>query len=165
VLGAIALLLAVVVPSVGARDDSRDAQASLDGVQVAPTLVTNGNGRFRAKINDNSIEYTLSYADLEGATTIQAHIHIGRPAIAGGVSAFLCGGAPPSSNKPACPAKEGTVTGTIMATDVIGPANQGVNPTEFDRLVRAIRAGATYANVHTNKYPGGEIRGRIQVED
>src|SRR5437899_11138958 len=92
-LGAIALLLAVVVPSVGAKDDSRNVQASLDGFQETPTLVTNGHGRFRAKINADSIEYTLSYAYLEGATTIQAHIHIARPAIQGNASASPCGGA------------------------------------------------------------------------
>ena len=27
------------------------------------------------------------------------------------------------------------------------------------------RAGHTYANVHTNKWPGGEIRGQIQDRD
>ncbi len=82
----------------------------------------------------------------------------------GGVSAFLCGGAPPASNKPACP-NSGTVTGTIVASDVIGPTAQGISAGEFDELVRAIRAGAIYANVRTDKYPGGEIRGRIQLEN
>jgi hypothetical protein len=28
--------------------------------------------------------------------------------------------------------------------------------------VRAIRAGVTYVNVHTNKHPGGEIRGNVK---
>jgi hypothetical protein len=27
--------------------------------------------------------------------------------------------------------------------------------------VRAIRKGFVYANVHTTKYPGGEIRGQV----
>ena len=166
VLAAFTLLLAVVAPSAGARDGSRDANASLDGYQEYPlTLSTTGHGRFRARIRENSIEYTLSYADLEGATTIQAHIHLGRPSTLGGVSVFLCGGAPPNSNKPACPPKEGTVSGTIVPSDVIGPANQGISPGEFGELVRAIRASATYANVHTDKYPGGEIRGRILIND
>jgi hypothetical protein len=160
-----ALVLTFAVTSATARDDhSREARARLDGFQETPTLSTTGHGQFRAKINETSIEYTLTYADLEGATT-QAHIHLGRPAIAGGVSAFLCGGAPPASNKAACPNKEGTVTGTIVASDVIGPTGQGIAAGEFDELVRAIRASATYANVHTDKYPGGEIRGRIQIEN
>jgi hypothetical protein len=161
----VAALLTLAVTSATAKGDSRDVRARLDGFQETPTLSTTGHGQFRARIRDNAIDYTLTYSDLEGGTTTQAHIHLGRPAIAGGVSAFLCGGAPPSSNKPACPNKSGTVTGTIVPSDVIGPANQGISPGEFDELVRAIRAGATYANVHTDKYPGGEIRGRIQVAD
>ena len=161
-----ALVLTFAVTSATARDDhSREARARLDGFQETPTLSTTGHGQFSAKINEASIEYTLSYRDLEGATTTQAHIHLGRPAIAGGVSVFLCGGAAPASNKPACPAKEGTVSGTIVASDVIGPVAQGIDPGQFDELVRAIRAGATYANVHTDKYPGGEIRGRIQLQN
>lgn len=39
---------------------------------------------------------------------------------------------------------------------------QGVEAGSFDVLVRAIRAGYTYANVHTTRWPGGEIRGQIQ---
>ena len=44
---------------------------------------------------------------------------------------------------------------------MVGPAGQGLAPGEFDELVRAMRAGATYANVHTTLVPGGEIRGQI----
>lgn len=45
---------------------------------------------------------------------------------------------------------------------MIGPAAQGIDPGEFGELVRAIRAGTTYANVHTVKYPGGEIRAQLE---
>jgi hypothetical protein len=159
------LLLFATVPAATARDDSRDVRARLDGWQETPSVSTTGHGRFKATVRENSLTYTLSYADLEGATTTQAHIHLGRPAMAGGVSVFLCGGAPPNSNKPACPPKEGTVSGTIVASDVIGPTGQGIAPGEFAELVRAIRAGATYANVHTDKHPGGEIRGHIETDD
>jgi hypothetical protein len=54
------------------------------------------------------------------------------------------------------------VQGTLHAADVIGPAAQGIDPGQFGELVRAIRAGATYANVHTEKYPGGEIRTQLR---
>ena len=88
---------------------------------------------------------------LQGGTPSAAHIHIGSRATNGGVSAFLC--AP-------CP-QQGTVTGTITPADVVGPAGQGIGPGEFEKLVRAIRAGHAYANVHTARWPGGEIRGQI----
>ena len=54
------------------------------------------------------------------------------------------------------------MSGTIEPTDVIGPAAQGIDPGEYAELLRAIRAGATYANVHSTKYPGGEIRAQLE---
>ena len=87
---------------------------------------------------------------------IFAHVHFGNRSIAGGISAFLCGG----GSKPRCP-QFGTVTGTITAADVIGPATQGIEAGAIAELIRAMRAGETYANVHSTKFPAGEIRAQI----
>jgi hypothetical protein len=57
------------------------------------------------------------------------------------------------------------VSGVLTPANVIGPAAQGVAPGEFAELVRAIRAGVTYANVHTQAFMGGEIRGQISSDD
>jgi hypothetical protein len=140
------------------KGDSRVRTREMNGFQEVPTVMTTGVGEFEAKIDDASIEYTLSYAALEGVATIQAHIHVGQAGVNGGVSAFLCGG----GDKPPCPPVAGTVSGIIDPTDVVGPANQGVEVGDFADLVRALRTGAAYANVHTNKHPGGEIRGQIR---
>jgi hypothetical protein len=85
-----------------------------------------------------------------------AHIHFGQPGVEGGVAAFLCGG----GSKPACP-PSGDVTGTIVASDVVGPADQGIAAGEIDELIAAMKHGVTYVNVHTDAYPDGEIRGQI----
>ena len=61
----------------------------------------------------------------------------------------------------ACPPSPATVTGTIRPADVIGPAGQGITAGQFAELVAAIRAGATYVNVHSSTYPGGEIRAQL----
>jgi hypothetical protein len=46
---------------------------------------------------------------------------------------------------------------------VIAIAAQGVAAGEFAEVVDAIRAGVTYANVHTFPiFTGGEIRGQIK---
>jgi hypothetical protein len=131
--------------------------ANLSGYEEVPAVSTTGHGAFQATITESAISYELSYADLEG-TAIAAHIHLGQKGVNGGVSAFLCGG----GGKPACPAA-GTVTGTITAADIIGPAGQGIAAGEFAELLQAIDADVTYANVHSTKHPGGEIRGQIGV--
>jgi len=121
------------------------------------TISTTGIGEFVAEIDDEAqtISFILTYSELEGGAVTQAHIHFGARGISGGVSAFLCGGP-----RPACP-PFGTVTGVITAADIIGPASQGIEPGSFGELVRAIRSGVTYVNVHTTRWPAGEIRGQI----
>ena len=63
------------------------------------------------------------------------------------------------------PAQPATVTGTLTPADVIGPAAQGITAGQFAELVDAIRAGATYVNVHSSLYPGGEIRAQLEDDD
>ena len=59
------------------------------------------------------------------------------------------------------PAAPAALSGTISAEQVIGPAAQGIAPGELEELLRAMAAGVTYANVHSQAFPGGEIRGQI----
>jgi hypothetical protein len=142
----------------------KEIREHLTGYQEDPlTLSTTGNGSFHARVHrsDREISYRLRYADLEGAVT-QAHIHFGGRHQSGGIIVFLCsnlGNGP--AGTPLCPPSPGAVTGTLDAGDVIGPAGQGIAAGEFAELVAAIRAGTTYANVHTDKYPAGEIRAQL----
>lgn len=139
---------------------SGTVHAKLDGWEEVPSQVTTGEGRFRASLTrvsgEPAVRYVLRYEDLE-ATVSAAHIHIGSRHENGGIAAFLCGG----GDKPACPATEGEVRGVIDSQDVVGPMNQGVEEGNIRDLLRAIRAGETYANVHTARAPAGEIRGQI----
>ena len=64
----------------------------------------------------------------------------------------------------ACPddgTGSGSVSGDITAANVIGPNGQGIEPGSFAEIVRAMQAGVAYANIHTTRWPGGEIRGQI----
>jgi CHRD domain len=140
--------------------------ASFNAAPTPPTFAgeagavsTVGSGKFTARVREDPlrIEYRLRYEDLEGAATTQAHIHFGQKHTVGGVSAFLCGG----GDKPPCTPDSGDISGTIDAADVVGPAGQGIAAGELMELIRAMRNGATYANVHTSTWPGGEIRGQI----
>lgn len=138
-------------------------RTKLSGYAEVPTLSTDGAGSFRARVSTSSeeVKYRLSFRDTTGTVT-QAHIHLGRTAVNGGIIAFLCSNLPdPPAGTPACPA-EGEVTGTITPAGIIGPSGQGIAAGEFDELVAAIRAGAAYVNVHTTMFPGGEIRGQLR---
>lgn len=157
---AAAALAVGVLGTVSAHEPERkNVTASLDGYQEVPSISTAGAGRFRLSVNEarTSLSFELSYAGLEGGVPTAAHIHFGQRAVAGGVIADLCGG-----SRPACPASPGTVTGTIVAGNVVGPAVQGIAPGEFDEVLRAVSSGNTYVNVHTPLYPNGEIRGQIK---
>jgi hypothetical protein len=129
----------------------------MSGYLEVPSVSTTGRGTIEAKIrNSTKIDYKLTYAGLS-STASQAHIHFAQPGVDGGVVAFLCGG----GGKPACPATAGTVSGTIVAADVLAVAGQGIAAGEFGELAAAMKAGFTYANVHTSNFGDGEIRGQI----
>jgi hypothetical protein len=144
----------------GGREHS--FRARLTSFREVPTLSTTGRGEFRARVNSDETElrYELEYSGLEGGAASVAHVHLGASGTTGGVMFFLCGG----GGKPACPATAGTVSGTVTAADVMGPPSQGIAAGQFGEVLRAMRNGVAYANVHTPTYPGGEIRGQINDE-
>jgi hypothetical protein len=155
--------LLYVGSGVRADDDDRNQfKARLRGFNEVPAVSSTGSGEFRARIREDAVDWELSYEDLEGTVTTASHIHFGQKGVNGGVSVFFCGG----PTTPACTAGSGSFSGTFRAADVVGPAAQGIEAGSFDELVRAIRAGVTYANVHTTpRWPGGEIRGQIRGSD
>jgi hypothetical protein len=157
---------AAAAGTVAFADGGNGIRETLTGYEEDPlVLSTTGSGEFKAWIGGKgeAIRYQLSYADLEGEVT-QAHIHLGGRAQSGGIIAFLCtniGGGPAANPPQACPPAPATIRGTLTAADVIGPSGQGIDAGEFGEFVAAVRAGVTYANLHTRKYPGGEIRAQL----
>lgn len=160
-------LAAWTAPDASAQGpQGRQVRAELDGFEEVPAVSTTGNGSFRATLSNDGQEltYELSYADLEGLVA-QAHLHLGQRAVNGGISIFLCtnlGNGPAGTQ--VCPPAPATVSGTVSAADVIGPADQGIEPGEFEEVVRAIRDGSVYVNVHSDLFPGGEIRGQLRTD-
>jgi hypothetical protein len=158
-------LALLAAPSIDASGKKKNLKATLTSAEEVPSVSSTGSGEFRAKIdkNDSEFTYELEFQDLEGDVT-QAHIHLGQFSVNGGIMIWLCGTAalPGPSGTPACPTPGGTVTGTVTAASVIGPAGQGVAAGEFAEALAGMRDGVAYANVHSTKHPGGEIRGQIK---
>ncbi len=156
-LGA-AVLVAGSSRPVGVESKDRRFRAQLTGYGEVPAISTEASGSFTATLNrdETMLTYELTYSGLESNFTF-SHIHLGQEDVNGGVIAFLAGGPLPVPGL-----REGTATGVITAANIIGPAGQGIAPMEFDELVRALRAGVVYANIHTVQFPGGEIRGQLK---
>ncbi len=164
-------LMATAAPADDSRDHSRKSdriEARLKGFAEVPAVSSAAGGRFRARIDSASqtLSYELSYSGLED-TVRMAHIHFGQHGVNGGIMVWLCqtmAFASPVATTPQCP-QSGTVSGVVSAADIVGPAVQGIAAAEFAEMVKAIGAGVAYANVHSNKFPGGEIRGQLRDDD
>jgi CHRD domain len=81
-----------------------------------------------------TLTWKLTFRNLTGRAAA-AHVHLGKPGVAGPVAVGLCG-----------PCRSGA-KGTAK-----------VNA----RTVTALLRGGAYVNVHTGKNPAGEIRGQVQ---
>jgi hypothetical protein len=151
--------------SVAGADARSFSARPLNGYEENPDISTVARGSFEATLSADgtTLTYTIRFDGLEGTVT-QSHIHFGKPAVNGGVSIFLCGtpGFDGPAGTPVCP-QSGTVSRDVTAADVIGPVGQGIEPGAFDEIIAAMRAGHAYVNVHSTKWPGGEIRAQINT--
>src|SRR4026209_1020576 len=157
--------LAIGIVTFAVAGGGHTLRERLTGYQEVPALSTPGVGHFRASINKaaNEISYRLTYTGLETAAT-QSHIHFENRTNNGPIVVFLCSnlGNGPAGTQ-ACPANGGTISGTFDADDVLTAGTSGIAAGEFDELLAAMRAGATYVNVLTTGRPTGEIRSQIDL--
>jgi hypothetical protein len=94
---------------------------------------SHGKGTFTGDISGGKLKFTLKFSGLTGPATA-AHIHMGSVGKSGPVIVPLCG---PCTSP---------VTGSVAVSSTV---------------IKAIEKGAAYVNVHTAKFPNGEIRGQL----
>jgi hypothetical protein len=128
-------------------------RARLTGKDEVPSVKTKANGeaKFNLSIDGKELSYTLQVENIENPTA--AHIHLGKKGKSG----------PPLANLFVGPKKEGEFSGdlsqgTITAKDLLGD----LMGRPLNDLVKLIKSGDTYVNVHSDATPGGEIRGQIK---
>jgi len=172
----LALLILIVpcftVATAASDDDVNTFNATLRGINETPgPIATQATGSFHATLSADgaTLSYTVTYNNLNAQVT-QSHIHFGLSKETGGIMIWLCQTAAvpaPATDPgvPTCPdTTSGTVSGTATAANVVGPNSQGITPgADFAKAVKAMREGAAYANVHSTRSPGGEIRGPIRA--
>jgi len=162
-------LSCLALAALAAAQTPQHIEARLRGTQEVPAISSVGRGFFQATIDSagddaTQIAYTMDFQGFTNSVT-QSHIHFAEAGVNGGIVIFLCsnlGNGP--AGTPACPQGSGHLEGTLTRDDVIGgAAAQGISPGQFVKVLRAIRAGAAYANIHSTQFPGGEIRGQISI--
>ncbi len=144
----------VLLPvSLGIAAGNQTFKAKLTGKEVVPAVKTAAKGEaiFKLSKDGKDLTFTVTVTDIENVTA--AHIHGGKKGKNGAPVINLFTG----------PMKEGKfsgelATGTITDADLFGSL-QGKTVSD---VVKMIKAGDFYVNVHTEKYPDGEIRGQIR---
>ncbi|HET6419286.1 MAG TPA: CHRD domain-containing protein [Geobacteraceae bacterium] len=148
-LVSVVLLFAAVAVGAG----KGDFKAKLSGGDETPAVKTGAKGEavFHVLKNGTEMSYKLTVSGIENVTA--AHVHMGKKGVEG----------PPVAGLFAGPKKEGKFSGvlaegTLSDKDLMG----SLSGKSIGDLVKLIKSGNTYVNVHTDKYPDGEIRGQIR---
>jgi hypothetical protein len=169
----ICLVVALATLSVGPAL-AQEYKAQLNGFAELGALnaetgaiLTDGIGKLTLDVDPNSqiASYLLTYSGLT-SNVLQAHLHFAKVHVPGGIYAFLCtnlGNGP--AGTPACPNPSGNVTGTITPASILAVPGQNITAGDFAALLRALSSNTTYANVHTNNFKAGEIRGQVKLSD
>lgn len=153
ILGICACLLALTVvpiPDVSAQT----LTANLNGGEETPILNTGAVGTVEVSLDVDNQEIAVTLRVFNAPTpTTAGHIHIGPAGIAG----------PVVINFP-----EAVVgrTGDFAMTFRVGPAQFVARPAiginTMQDAFQAILNGNSYVNIHTQQFPGGEIRGQLR---
>jgi hypothetical protein len=129
--------------------------ANLTPDQEKPTAATGVSSKGTSDVtvlDTNLIRVETRVSTIDSVT--QSHIHAGDANTACPIMVFLVANVA---------AGRAPVTGTDVTLSVvdINRATTFLSPFTFDSLMFRIKNGTAYTNVHTRKYPGGEIRGQI----
>lgn len=133
---------AVMLATTSTRAAVVDWTASLDGSQEAPSVVTTGAGAAIGTLDTVSgdLSWTVTFADLIGTPTAM-HFH-----------------------GPAGPGANAGVQVNIGAISGLGSPSVGSTIISSNQVADLL-AGLYYINLHTDAFPGGEIRGQVAAAD
>ncbi len=111
--------------------------ATIDSSNQVPVTVSGATGTAWAVLNPGSgtLTYQITYADLD-STFLAAHFHYGAPGANGPV--------------------------VMPITTWVGNTANGTWSDIPDSVIAAMMKGDIYINIHSQKYPGGEIRGQLE---
>ncbi len=150
-----AVAVMTMIPSLGIAKKAvhHEYKAVISGKMETPKIKTAATGMvtFEPAMDGKELKYKLTVKDIENVTA--AHVHLG----------MLGKSGPPVTGLFSGPEKTGKFSGvlaegTITEKDLVGP----LSGKTIEDLIKDLRKGELYVNVHTEKYPDGEIRGQIK---
>ena len=146
------ILATILTVSVGFAAE-KSFNAKLTGNNEVPSVKTKAKGDVKFKLSSDGTElsYKLNVKNIENPTA--AHIHHGMKGKSGPPLANLFTG-PKKEGKFSGELSKGTITANDLSGDLMGKS--------LDDLVKLIKAGDLYVNVHTDANPDGEIRGQVK---
>jgi hypothetical protein len=133
--------------------------ATLSGAQEVPAVTTSANGWANWVLEDpNTIQYDIFVAGIDSIT--MAHFHANVAGQNGPIMAWFVpteASRAPGTGNISVPA-----AGGILRQNRVSRATLAmVAPFTWDSLVTRMQAGSTYLNIHTRRFPGGELRGQV----
>lgn len=129
-------------------------EATLAPGNETPPRSTAANGRVQFVSDGSTVSYSIEVDDI--TNVIAAHIHSGAAGVNGPIRIGFFGAGTLNPGGPLTVADK-----TILAQGSFTAAN--VTGVTFADLLNQMRNGQAYFNVHTTAFPGGEMRGQIQL--
>jgi hypothetical protein len=138
--------------------EGQNFSATLSGKDEVPPTESNSTGTAKFQVsqnkdNDSQVSFWVNITGIKKVN--QAHIHNGTAGQNGDIVATLSKGK--SAKGGDSPPQIG-FSGNITKGELEGP----LKGKEISDLVKLMSDGASYANVHTDKYTKGAIRGQIE---
>jgi hypothetical protein len=146
------ILLLVIGLSTYSFAAEKSFKAMLVGSESVPAVETmaKGDATFTPIKDEEALSYYVTVSDIDNVTA--AHIHLGKKGENGPPVALI-------TNEKKAGKFSGTIAeGTITKKDLMG----SMTGKSVEDLIKQIKKGNAYLNVHTEKYPNGEIRGQIK---
>lgn len=146
------MFLLVVGLATSSFASEKSFKAMLSGSESVPAVETmaKGDATFTLIKDGKALSYYVTVSDIENVTA--AHIHIGKKGENGPPVALIIN--EKKAGKFSGTLAEGTITEKELMGSLMGKS--------VEDLVKQIKKGNAYLNVHTDKYPNGEIRGQLK---
>jgi CHRD domain-containing protein len=128
------------------------------GETPAPGINTGAFGSATVLVNltDRTVTYTVSVYNLPSGI-VASHIHVGAAGTAGPVVVNF--------SPPLTASNDFSYSGTVKDSEfVINATTSNLGIRSPDDMFQALLGGNSYVNVHSQVYPGGEIRGQLTLK-